>query len=439
MAYHHSSHHSYLSKAILHVDADAFFASCEQAVNPAYKGKPVITGKERGIVAAASYEAKALGIKRGVTLRDVKKICPDAIILPSNYETYSLFSKRMFEIIRRTTSMVEEYSIDEAFADITGLRRPLGMSYNQIAARVKNQIETELGISVSVGLASTKTLGKIAANWNKPSGLVTITQRDIDYYLEKTKVEDIWGIGQQTTQYLRKFNIRTGLDLAQRDFAWIERHFTKPHQALWREINGESVYSVENEIKDNYLSISKTRTFSPASRDRSFVFAQLSKNIENAFIKVRRHHLTTKRIVVYLKTQQFMSQGIDAKLNRATGFPNEVLPLVRKLFDQIFLTNTDYRASGVILSDLQTDNSIQMNLFEKPVQIDKLQHIYESIDQLSKKYGKHTVFLGSSMPAQTISQHQNYRGAVPEAKQKRDKQIHQRKFMNLPLLLGKVN
>ncbi len=110
-------------RAIMHVDADAFFASCEQAVHPELKGRPVITGKERGIVAAASYEAKAKGVSRGVRLADVKKICPDAVILPSDYETYSLFSVRMFEILRRFSPDVEEYSIDEAFVDLTGLRR----------------------------------------------------------------------------------------------------------------------------------------------------------------------------------------------------------------------------------------------------------------------------------------------------------------------------
>src|SRR5512135_3459873 len=109
-------------RAILHVDGDSFFASCEVAKNPALRGKPVITGKERGIVSAASYEAKARGVKRGMNLREARAVCPDAIILPSDYETYSLFSERMYTIVRRYTPAVEEYSIDECFADLTGLR-----------------------------------------------------------------------------------------------------------------------------------------------------------------------------------------------------------------------------------------------------------------------------------------------------------------------------
>jgi len=133
-------------QAILHVDADAFFASCEQAIHPELRGRPVITGKERGIVAAASYEAKARGVQRGTRLSDVKKICPDAVILPSDYETYSLFSMRMFGILRRFSPDVEEYSIDEAFVDLTGLRRSFHGSYGMIAEKIQYEIEKSLGL-----------------------------------------------------------------------------------------------------------------------------------------------------------------------------------------------------------------------------------------------------------------------------------------------------
>ncbi|MDP3970816.1 MAG: DNA polymerase IV [bacterium] len=433
-----SYHGSYLPNALLHIDADAFFASCEQAVNPAYRGKPVITGAERGIVAAASYEAKKLGIKRGVSLRDVRKICPDAIILPSNYETYSLFSKRMFDIIRRTTSAVEEYSIDEAFADITGLRRPMKMSYSDIAKHIQTNIHNDLGITVSVGLASTKVLGKVAANWNKPNGFAAITSQNKEQYLAKLDVEEIWGIGRQTAKHLYRLGITTALQFAQRPENWVKNNFTKPHQEIWQELNGHSVYKIETAEKESYASISKTRTFTPSSANAEFVFAQLAKNVENAFIKVRRHQLVAKKIIVYLKTQQYRYLGLEAKLNRPTAFTHEILPLVRQLFKQLFVTNTQYRATGAVLCGLQTDESIQMSLFENPLELDKLKKVYSSIDKLSNKYGKHTIFLGSSMPAHTVSQHQNFRGSVPIAKQLRSKALNQRKFMNLPVLLGSV-
>ncbi|MFZ4440503.1 MAG: DNA polymerase IV, partial [Syntrophales bacterium] len=121
-------------QAIVHIDGDAFFTSCEEAIHPELRGKPIITGAERGIVACASYPAKKIGIARGVPLHEAKRICPGLIVLPSDYETYSLFSRRMFNVMRRFTDQVEEYSVDEAFADITGMRRALHSSYETIAA-----------------------------------------------------------------------------------------------------------------------------------------------------------------------------------------------------------------------------------------------------------------------------------------------------------------
>ena len=154
-----------LPRAILHIDGDAFFASCEQSRRPQLQGRPVVTGKERGIAASMSYEAKARGVRRGMRLADIRKVCPEAVILPSDYETYSLLSTRFFAIVRRYTPEVEEYSIDECFADVTGLRRPLRMSYVQIAERIKQDLDTELGFTFSVGLAPNKVVAKIASKW----------------------------------------------------------------------------------------------------------------------------------------------------------------------------------------------------------------------------------------------------------------------------------
>ena len=176
----HAFHH-----AILHIDGDAFFASCEQSRRPKLQGRPVVTGKERGIAASMSYEAKACGVTRGMRISDIRKLCPEAVILPSDYETYSLLSKRFFTIVRRYTPEVEEYSIDECFADVTGLRRPLRMSYIQIAERIKRDLDTELGFTFSVGLAPNKVVAKIASKWQKPSGLTAIPGRELHRYLEQ--------------------------------------------------------------------------------------------------------------------------------------------------------------------------------------------------------------------------------------------------------------
>src|SRR5512136_1109139 len=170
-------------RAIIHCDGDAFFTSCEEAIHPELRGKPIIAGGERGIVACASYAAKRMGVKRGVPLHEARKMCPGLIVLPSDYETYSLFSRRMFNVMRRFTPQVEEYSIDEAFADLTGMRRALRASYESISLRIQAEIARELGITVSAGLSLTKVLAKVASKHRKPSGFTMIPGRAIAAYL----------------------------------------------------------------------------------------------------------------------------------------------------------------------------------------------------------------------------------------------------------------
>lgn len=198
--------------AILHVDADAFFTSVEQALVPSLRGKPVVTGRERGIIACASYEAKAAGIKRGIPLFEAKKICPSLVILPSDYETYSLYSKRIFNIMRDFTPAVEEYSVDEAFADITGLRRTYRASYEDIASRIQVRIRKELGITVSVGLSLSKSLAKLCSKFRKPAGFTAVQGRHIHILLQKTPLDKVWGFGPNTVGLLEKYGLRTAYD-----------------------------------------------------------------------------------------------------------------------------------------------------------------------------------------------------------------------------------
>lgn len=396
-------------KAILHIDANAFFASCEIAVNPTLRGKPVVTGKERGIASAMSYEAKAMGVTRGMRISEIKKICPDAIILPSDYETYSLFSTRMFAIVRRHTSQIEEYSIDECFADITGLRQPLRLSYEEIARKIKNELQNELGMTFSIGIAPTKVLAKLGSNWVKPDGLTIIPGWAIEEYLAKTPIGKIWGIGPQTSAYLTQLHITTALDFAQKNESWVTAHVSKPYREIWRELRGESVYSLQTEHKSDYKSISKTRTFTPPSRNPEYIFAQLSKNIENACIKARRHKLLARKIFFSLKTHDFKYHGVEIKLSHPVAVPEEIIPIVREKFNQIFQQNTLYRASGITLMELKPNEQIQLDLFGASERINTITKIYDSLDLLSARYGKHVVYLGSSHKAMQYN-HEGERG-----------------------------
>lgn len=426
-------HHSF-PRAILHVDGDCFFASCEIAKNPALRGKPVVTGKERGIVSSMNYEAKAMGVTRAMKLRYIKQICPDVIILPSDYETYSLYSRRMYEIVRRYTPDIEEYSIDECFADLTGMRRPNKMSYEQMAIKIKHELDTELGMTFSIGLSVNKVTAKIGSKWRKPSGLTIIPGENLHLYLEKTAVGKIWGIGPQTSAYLTKLGIVTALDFANKDPVWVKDKLSKPFQEIHHELNGRFIYPLTLGEKHDYASISKTKTFTPPSKDKSFVFSQLSKNIENACIKLRRHGLFAKNVAIFLKTQEFRYQALEIKLSQAISTPQEILAAVREKFDSIFRPGTLYRATGVVLMNMTHSDTRTIDLFHRYELIEKVEKIYEAVDSLSARYGKHTIFLGSSVKAMNEPAHKGSRGDSSERRKNILKGETARKRLGIPYL-----
>ena len=421
-------------RAIVHVDGDSFFASCEIAKDPRLKGKPVITGKERGIVSACTYDVKARGVMRGMILSEAKKLCPDAIILPSDYETYSLFSERMYAIVKRYSPMVEEYSIDECFADLTGLRRSLRMSYPEMAATIKMDLQRELGMTFSVGLSASKVLAKLGSKWNKPDGITCIPLREAQFFLRKTPVGKIWGIGPQTSAYLEKFGVRTALDFAEKDEAWVSKMLSKPFLELWRELNGEAVFEFTTEHKSTYQSIEKTRTFTPPSRDREFIFSQLSKNVENACIKARRWNLATTEIFFFLKTQDFRYHGCEIKLSHASNVPQDIMRAVAEYFPKVYRTGVLYRTTGITLMKLHDAGKTQLDLFGAAMKTEGLQRVFESVDELSERYGKHVVFLGSSFHAMTHASHAGERGEATARSQSLFRGEHGRKRLGLPML-----
>ena len=419
-------------RAIVHLDGDAFFTSCEEAIHPDLKGKALITGGERGIVACASYPAKKMGIKRGVPLHEARKICPGLIILPSDYETYSLFSRRMFDIMRRFTPDVEEYSIDEAFADITGMRRALHSSYEEIALKMKKEVERDLGITVSVGLSITKVLAKIGSKHLKPAGMTVIKGRDIAQYLCDLPVDKVWGIGPATTNYLAKLGIRTALAFAQLPENMVLKKFTKPTVEVWQELRGVSVYPVSTEEKSSYASISKTKTFAPPTSNAEYLFAHLMRNMESACIKARRYSLAPNKIVIFLKKNDFDTVGSEAKLSRPCAFPLEFSDVIHDLFDSCYCSKDIYRATGAVLLNLEPDTNIQYSLFDNPLHAEKVRELYNAADELGQKFGKHTLHLGSSHLIDKLGK--GRRGSPTSREQTQFKGETKRRHLGLPLL-----
>jgi len=419
--------------AVMHLDCDAFFTSVEQALNPQYQGKPMVTGKERGIVACASYEAKRLGVKRPMILRDAMKICPGLIALPSDYETYSLYSKRVFAIIRKYTPDVEEYSIDEAFADLSGLRRLYRSDYAGIARRIKEEVQSSLGLTVTVGLSLSKSLAKIASKHEKPNGFTVVPGREIETFLKGMPLERVCGFGPNTTALLKKRGVRDVLDYIHKPEAWAKQVLGKIGLELWHELRGQRIYPIQTEEKHDYDTISKTKTFTPASSDRNFVWAQLVRNMESAFIKLRRHKLRTKRICVVLRSQDFRSEGVEAELVNPTPSTMAVTAVARALFDKVFDPKLSYRTTSIILSDIEADVDMQYTLFEDTAEIQKMKALDRVIDEVNEKYGKHCQHLGTSLWLQKHAQHVNDRGDVPARKKDLLKGETKRQHLSIPV------
>ncbi len=385
-------------RAILHFDGDAFFTSVEQAVHPTLKGRPVVTGKERGIIACASYEAKALGISRGLALHEARRQCPQLVVLPSDYETYSLYSKRMFHIARRYTPMVEEYSIDEGFADLTGLRRVFHASYEEIARRIQSEIQAELDITVSIGLSLSKSLAKLASKYRKPKGFTAIQGgAAIGEFLRQIPLEKVWGFGPNTVGLLTKHGLATAADFIGRPEAWAERLLGKVGRELWGELRGESLYPVSTEEKPPSCTISKCKTFTAVSSDPEFIWAKLVRNVESALIKARRHHLMAGGAAVMLRRADYRQSGLETRLSRATSASHEILPVVRLLFQELMETGAAYRSTMVILCRLVPETSLQYELFEDPVRAHRLETLNLAVDAINSRYGKHTLSLATGL------------------------------------------
>lgn len=423
-------------RAIAHVDADAFFASVEQAIHPEYRGRPVITGAERGIVAAASYEAKALGVKRGVPLHEVKQVCPECVLLPSDYETYSLYSQRIFSILRRFTPVVEEYSIDEGFCDLTGLRRLYRTNYRGIAARIQEEVERELDITVSIGLSLSKSLAKLCSKFRKPRGLTAVDGRHIHILLARTGLGDVWGFGPNSVALLEKHGLRSALDFVMKPERFASKLMGKVGRELWAELRGEYVYKVSEEASGKQMSISKTKTFTPPSGDRSHVWARALRNLESACIKTRRHRLLARGVTLYLRSQSYEHTSQDTRLARPTASTNELTSVLADLFGDIYRPDVLYRATGVVLFELVERTPSQFTLFEDPRRAIENERLFEAVDEAAEKYGKHTVFFADC--AKLGTQHSGERGRTSQRKADPLDGESFRQHLGMPLLKHKI-
>lgn len=384
---------------ILHTDGDGFFASVERAQFPSLRGKPVVVGRERGIVLACTYEAKRLGITRGMHIHEVEQHFPSVSILDSHFELYTMYAEKIQMVLRRFCTSVEAYSIDECFAIIDDeiIEQEGGpIAYLQ---KIKQHVQTELGITFSFGLAVTKSLAKLASKYRKPDGCVVILSGLQAVFLQATPIDTIWGIGNQTTDRLQQMGIKTAYDFTMLSEQKVQSFFTVPIQEIWHELSGRVIYQVCTTIKIP-KSLQTTRTFSPISNNTSYIFSELSKNMEIVFERLRNHALQARHVSFSLKTSTFSYRTREVMLPYATNNPSNVLQIIAPLYTQLIaMPALYYRATSITLSSLEYASSVQRDLFGLQDMHAEKNSLLHTIDALKNRYGTNTLYLASSMCA----------------------------------------
>lgn len=389
---------------IIHVDGDNFFVACEVARLPHLNGKPVIVGEERGIASAMSKEAKQLGVTRGMPIFKIKKEFPQVTILPAHFDLYQHYSIRMASIMEQYCDYVEHYSIDECFGSVTlHIEKNEESFLEEYISTLQKDLTKTLGISFSLGIARTKTLAKIASKRNKPHGVCAITEKNRHQILETTPIETIWGIGRAISKRLLASRIGDAKQFIDLQQEIISARFTQPTFDTYQELKGTPKIPLTHN-ESHRKSLQTTRMMSPYSSERSFVFSELSRNIEIVCARMRTMNLKTKKISFFTKQVSYQKNrrsvvcdGREIELELYTYNPSEMVKAIEHVFNQIFDPTKKYRGTGITVHDLRKTNEIPFDLYNNQITINEKESFTNVFDQLRKKFGSYALYIGSSM------------------------------------------
>jgi DNA polymerase-4 len=360
---------------VLHADLDAFYASVEQRDAPALRGRPVIVGG--GVVLAASYEAKARGVRTAMGGRQARELCPDAIVVPPRMEAYSAASKAVFEIFRDTTPLVEGLSIDEAFLEVGGLRRIAG-SPTDIAARLRERVRIEVGLPISVGVARTKFLAKVASAVSKPDGLLVVAPDQEEAFLLPLPVERLWGVGAKTAEKLHGLGIRTVGQLAELEAATAERLLGRAAgaqlHALARLRDPRPVDTARRR-----RSIGSQRALGTRPRTADELDVILSQIVDRLGRRLRDGDRVCRGVVLRLRFGDYTKATRSRTLRSPTDRTSLLLDTARMLLADALpmITERGITLIGLSLSHLERADAVQPEL---PLDFDSGGHPVGALD-----------------------------------------------------------
>jgi DNA polymerase-4 len=392
--------------SIIHLDLDAFFASVEQRDNPAYQGKPLIVGgvsggkgnSNRGVVCAASYEARKYGLHAGMPIWEARQKCPRGIFVPSQMNKYVEASKKFFQICSNYTPLLEPLSIDELFLDVSGCESLFGSS-ETIGRKIKERVYQELGLKISVGIAENKFLAKIATNLGKPDGFYIIPSKDIQKILYPLPVSSLWGIGKKTEELLKKSGIYLVEQLAKMPDSILENLLGK---------NGKKIKLLAQGIDESPVtppstakSIGKETTFGINITEKAILIKELLKISQMVGYTARKKGYKGRTITLKIRFHNFITLNRSKTLENPTHLDDIIFKTVVELLDKASHKKGGVRLLGIKLSNLTLGNGIKQLKFlrdEEDKKGDKLEQLTQSLDEIKEKFGTKSVTRASLLP-----------------------------------------
>ena len=367
-------------RIIAHFDLDAFFVSVECLNDPSLKGKPIIVGgRERGVVAACSYEARKFGIHSAMPMKTAMRLCPQATVVGGSRGEYSKFSRWVTEIIAAKAPLFEKASIDEFYLDLTGMDKyfqPYEWTIN-----LRQEIIDKTGLPISFALASNKMVAKIATDEAKPNGYLQIPFGKEKEFLAPLRVNKIPGVGEHLYQALRELNIETIGDLTRHSFEFLENRFGKYGGDLWNKAHG--IHRREVVPYHEAKSVSTENTFEENILDEERLLSELVRMTERVAYELRQDNKMAGCIAVKIRYPDFETTSKQTTIPY-TFYDDELIPQAKELFRMLHRKGRAVRLLGVRLSEL-TDDAIQTNLF---TDVEKKSELYKAIDDIKNRFGK---------------------------------------------------
>jgi len=384
------------NRTILHLDMNAFFAAVEQRTNPHLKGKPVLVcgnPKGRTVIISPSYEARAYGVKTGMNLWEAKKLCKNSILIECNPANYVEVSNHLFKIFTRFTPLVEIFSIDECFLDVSGCQRLFG-SGKEIALKIKKRIREELDITCSVGIGPNKLLAKLGSHLKKPDGLVIIEPEKIQQVLEKLPIQELCGIGPRITEKLNKLGVYTCGQLSRYPVEILQRMYGIVGLHLHDMANGlDDAPVMPYDYVEPAKSVGHSFTLPEDTYDREVAKKYLLQLSEQVARRLRKGNYKGKTVHLIIRIPDFTTLGQQTTISPPKAGLNEGVEIYNtalRILDKFNVEATGVRLLGVSVSNLIC-GSQQLSLMPEE---NRRQCLIYAMDKINDKYGEFTVTWG---------------------------------------------